>query len=223
MRTRSRRAQLSMSGPTMNRQVRHPDGCRITWLGSDVVVCKSGVPIVRQLALNLHNARVEGVQMRHEGCNRMCSLRQDNPRNLLYSNAFHSKPLPRQHFRRAVCKVTGRGDLRRGSKILGCGLFPSSLGGISNKTAGQSRFRRPTVTKHGRLMKGYPTMPATVIGESIGSPTTPTSSTSKATPTGYATVTSAASPQPTPRPTSHQEPWRGQFSNAVRGFGFTCR
>lgn len=52
-------------------------------------------------------------------------------------------------------------------------------------------------------------MPATEVGERIDSPTTPTSSLSKATPAGCATVTSAASPQPTPRPTSHQEPRRG--------------
>lgn len=62
-----------------------------------------------------------------------------------------------------------------------------------------------------KLLKGYPTMPATVIGESIDSPITPTSSTSEATPTGCATVTSAASPQPTPRPTSHQELRRGSI------------
>ena len=144
MRTRSRRAQMSLSGPTMNRHVRHPDGCRITWLGSDVVVCKSGVPIVRRLALNLHNARVEGVQMRHDGCNRICNLRQGNPRDLLHSNAFHPKLLPRQHCRGTVCKVTGRGDWRSGSALRshrrGHWFEPSIA---HNITAGQRHIESP--------------------------------------------------------------------------------
>ncbi len=53
--------------------------------------------------------------MRHDGCIRICHLRRDNPRNLLHSNAFHPKLLPRQHCRGTVCKVTGRGDWRSGS------------------------------------------------------------------------------------------------------------
>ncbi len=94
MRTRSRRPQLSMSGPTMNRQVRHPDGCRITWLGSDVVVCKSGVPIVRRLALNLHNARVEGFRCVTTGATEFAGFAKTTLETCCTATLFTRNPCP---------------------------------------------------------------------------------------------------------------------------------